>query len=88
MARPLDEPALKTPPGVISRFPTTHSDEQAWFYVSATLSVVVPGILLLLRLYTKLRIVRKADMTDCSIPPSRFVALVLTEMQISLPWLS
>lgn len=66
MANPLQEPALETPPGVISQFPTTHSDEQAWFYVCATLSTVVPGILLLLRLYTKLRVVRKVDLTDCS----------------------
>lgn len=66
MANPLQEPALETPPGVISQFPTTHSDEQAWFYVCATLSTVFPGILLLLRLYTKLRVVRKVDLTDCS----------------------
>lgn len=80
MADPLQQPALETPPGVISLFPTTHSDEQAWFYVAATLSAVVPGTLLLLRLYTKLRIVRRMDWTDCSMSPSRFVALVLMKV--------
>lgn len=80
MADPLHEPALETPPGVISQFPTTHSDEQAWYYVCAVLSTVVPGTLLLLRLYTKLRILRKMDVTDCSIPLSRFVAPILTKI--------
>ncbi len=66
MADPLHGPALEPPSGVISQFPTVHSDEQAWFYAAATLSAVVPGTLLFLRLYTKLRVVRKVDLTDCS----------------------
>lgn len=61
----LHEPALKAPPGVISQFPTTSSDEQSWWYVGVTISMIVPGILLLLRLYTKLYVVRKVDLTDC-----------------------
>ena len=80
MVDPLYEPALETPSGVISQFPTTHSDEKAWFYVFATLSAVVPGILLLLRLYTKLRVVRKVDVTDCSRFPSIFEASILTKI--------
>ena len=79
MADPLQKAALGTPPGVISLFPTTHSGAQKWFYVAVTLSVVVPGILLLLRLYTKLRVVRKLDWTDCSTQPSRFARHMLTE---------
>ena len=59
------EPALGTPPGVVSHFPTTRSSIQAWFYVTGTLSAVVPGSLLLLRFYTKWRIVRKLDLIDC-----------------------
>ena len=80
MADPLQEPALETPPGVISRFPTTHSDEQAWFYVAVTLSAIVPGTLLLLRLYTKLRVVRQLDWTDCSTSSSSFVAPMLIKL--------
>ena len=68
MADRLLEPAMKIPSGVISQFPTTHSSEQAWFYVAATLAAIVPGTLLLLRLYTKWCIVRKMDLTDCSTP--------------------
>ncbi|KAM0794380.1 hypothetical protein BDR22DRAFT_875971 [Usnea florida] len=64
MVEPLQEPALRTPPGVVSQFPTTHSDEQAWYYVAATLSAVVPGTLVLLRLYTKSCIVRHVDLVD------------------------
>lgn len=80
MAEALQQPALETPSGVISQFPTTHSDEQAWYYVCVTLSTVVPGTLLLLRLYTKLSIVRRVDLTDCSIPPSRFIPPMLTKI--------
>lgn len=71
MADPLQEPALQPPPGVISQFPTLHSDQQAWFYVVATLCAVVPGTLLFLRLYTKFNIIRKRDATDCSTYPFR-----------------
>ena len=64
------KPALGTPDGVISHFPTTHSSEQAWFYIAGTLSAVVPGTLLLLRLYTKWRVVRQVDLIDCLTPSS------------------
>ena len=80
MPDPLQLPALGTPPGVVSLFPTTHSDDQAWYYLCATLCTVVPGSLVLLRLYTKLRIVRKVDVTDGSISPSMLVALFLTSI--------
>ena len=80
MADPLQLPALQTPSGVISQFPTTYSSEQVWFYVAATLSAVVPGTLLLLRLYTKIRIVRHVDLIDCSTPPLR----ILTEREYPL----
>ena len=39
--------------------------------VSATLSTVLPGTLLLLRLYTKLRVIRKVDLTGCSLSTSQ-----------------
>lgn len=65
MADVLLEPALSRPSGVISHFPTTNSSEQAWFYVTGTLSAVIPGILLLLRLYTKWRVVHMLDLIDC-----------------------
>ena len=86
MADPYKEPALKTPPGVTSRFPITHSDAaRVWFDVCATLSTVVAGTLLLLRIYTRLRILRKVDMTDCLILVSLFesVTRTLTIAEIS-----
>ena len=75
MADPLQAPALQAPSGVISQFPTTYSSEQVWFYVASTLSGVVPGALLLLRLYTKVRIVRNVDLIDCA----TFPFLILTK---------
>lgn len=67
MADPLQQPALAMPPGVISEFPTRRSSDQAWYHVFVVLATVIPGTLLLIRLYTKLRIVRKVDVTDCEI---------------------
>ena len=80
MPDPLQLPALGTPPGVVSLFPTTRSDEQAWYYVCVTLCTVVPGSLVLLRLYTKVRIVRKVDVIDGPMSPSMLVALFLTSI--------
>lgn len=66
----LEGPALTPPNGVIPSV-TNRSDEQHWYYVCVSFCTVVPGVLLLLRLYTKLRIVRKVDLTDCPIQPSK-----------------
>lgn len=63
--RLLQAPALATPPGV-ERHMSTHSPEQAGVYVCDVLCAVVPGTLLALRLYTKIVILRRTDLTDCS----------------------
>lgn len=81
MADPLQEPALATPPGVVSQFPTTHSNDQAWYYVGVVLAAFVPGCLLVLRLYTKVYVIRKVDVTDCMTPASIYiVAPILTSL--------
>ncbi|KAL8858966.1 MAG: hypothetical protein Q9178_004447 [Gyalolechia marmorata] len=59
----LDGPALQPPPGVAANV-TNRSDELFWYYVCVPVCTVIPGILLCLRLYTKLRIIRKVDLTD------------------------
>lgn len=86
MADPLNQPALSTPPGTVSHFPTTHSREQAWYYVCATLCAVITGTFLLLRLYTKVRIVSKVDVTDCLLSPMGYHStLTLTQTLLSHP---
>jgi hypothetical protein len=64
MAQKLDEPALDPPPGVVPHF-STSSYDQRWFYVAAAFCTVVPGVLFAMRLYTRIRIIRKMDVTDC-----------------------
>ena len=61
----LDGPALQPPPGVVANV-TNRSDEQFWYYVCISVCTVIPGNLLCLRFYTKLRIIRKVDLTDCA----------------------
>jgi len=59
----LAEPALDTPPGV-QRHMSTNSSEQKWFILGAVLCIVVPGFVLLLRIYTKIFIMRKSEIAD------------------------
>ncbi|KAF2832848.1 hypothetical protein CC86DRAFT_399514 [Ophiobolus disseminans] len=63
LAAELNRPALLPPPNTESHL-TTHSPEQKWYYVCAVLYTVIPGLFISLRIYTKIRIVRKMDVTD------------------------
>lgn len=74
----LDGPALTPPNGVIPNV-TNQSEEQRWYYVAASFCTVFPGALLLLRLYTKLHIMRKVDLTDCSLLYSKLIVLISDE---------
>ena len=69
----LDGPALLPPAGATSDL-TNKSSQQNWYYFFISLCTIIPGVLLLLRLYTKINIVRKLDLTDCLTPPPFFHA--------------
>lgn len=60
----LDGPALSPPPGVEANF-STESHVEKWYYLCAVLCTVSPGSFIILRMYTKISIVRKVDLTDC-----------------------
>jgi hypothetical protein len=60
----LDGPALSPPPSVEANF-STKSHAETWYYVCAVLCTVIPGSFIVLRMYTKVSIVRKVDLTDC-----------------------
>ncbi|KAF1950141.1 hypothetical protein CC80DRAFT_554601 [Byssothecium circinans] len=79
MAEKLELPAMDPPPGVESHFVTSNPDAMRWYWLAAVMCIVVPGLLLLLRLYTRLRIIRKTDLTDyaSSIAFFLFLALVV-----------
>lgn len=63
----LDGPALPPAEGVTPQL-NNHSGEQVLYFVVASLCTIIPGALLLLRLYTRLRVFRKVDLTDCKQP--------------------
>lgn len=44
---------------------TTHGPDQKWFLVVAITCIVVPAIFLMLRVYTRLAIVRSLEIADC-----------------------
>jgi hypothetical protein len=60
----LDSPALSAPPGVTPVLSRT-SPEQIWFFICVPLFTIVPGIFMILRFYTKAKIIRKIDWVDC-----------------------
>lgn len=57
-------PALQAPPGADTYF-TLHSSVQVYDRVTIALCIALPGILILLRAYTKLVVVKKVDIADC-----------------------
>ncbi|KAL8629554.1 hypothetical protein Q9189_004735 [Teloschistes chrysophthalmus] len=65
----LEGPASQPPEGVTSSL-TNRSDAQSWYYVSVVLCTVIPGVFLLLLLYTRCFIVRRMDITDGAVVTS------------------
>ncbi|KAI4122827.1 MAG: hypothetical protein LQ341_007264 [Variospora aurantia] len=62
-ANPREEPAMQPPPGEEAHV-TNRSDEQRFFYLCITVATVVPGVLLLIRLYTKAKLMKKVELSD------------------------
>jgi hypothetical protein len=79
-----EQPALPWPGGPNPTWePKLHSPEQAWYYVCVTLCAVVSGVFIMLRLYTKLRIVRALDLSDCLFPPLTCLTFTLSNIKNS-----
>ena len=57
-------PAMQAPPGVKPHLTTT-SPDQKWYFICVPLFSIIPGMFIILRLYTKLKIVKKLDCADC-----------------------
>jgi hypothetical protein len=57
-------PALAAPPGADTTM-TMSGPDQIWFLVVAITCIAIPGIFLILRIYTKLSIVRSFEPADC-----------------------
>jgi bacteriorhodopsin len=71
----LDGPALKAPPGVTVQLSRT-SREQKWYFICVPLFTLIPGIFVLLRLYTKIKNVRIDLMHRIDFVVSAFVRLM------------
>jgi hypothetical protein len=76
----LNGPAYPWPGGsTVSWKPDVHSPLQAKaFYTCVSLCAGISGALVILRMYTKIRIVRKLDLSDCEIHLQAFSTLNLT----------
>lgn len=79
----LDTPALQAPPGADTTM-TTDGPDQVWYLVVAITCVAIPGLFLMVRVYTKLAIVRSLEIADCkSTSPFMLAQSVYTKMQTS-----
>jgi hypothetical protein len=45
---------------------TTDGPDQVWFLVVAILAIAIPGLCLILRVYTRLAIMRSLEPADCT----------------------
>ena len=65
IAELLNGPAATTPEGGVILQPTNRSESQRWYYVCVVPSLVISGSFVALRMYTKIRIIRKTNISDC-----------------------
>ena len=77
----LEGPAGRTPPGVVPHL-TNSSEDQKWYYVGVVTCLVIAGIFVVLRFYTKLRIIRRTDLSDCKL--ARIISSVVKHGSNSL----
>ena len=71
LGMPIDErtfalslPAMIAPPGA-DRTMTLDGPDQVWFLVVGILCIAIPGLFLMLRVYTKMAVVRSLEIADC-----------------------
>lgn len=64
----LERPALPPPKGVNVTTVTNRSSEQDAIVIYGACALGITGVFMLVRLYTKIRIVRKVDLSDCRYP--------------------
>lgn len=57
--------AFGEPPPGADRTMTTRSPEQRWFTVMSVTTLVIPGLFLAARIYTKVVLVRSLEPADC-----------------------
>ena len=60
----LNAPALAPPLGVTPVM-STYGPDQSGYYAFSVLAGLLPGALLAIRMYTKIRIIKRVDVTDC-----------------------
>ena len=66
LAHMLASRALPPPKGADTTM-TLDSSEQVWFLVVAITCIAIPGLFLLVRVYTKLAVVRMFEIADCTL---------------------
>jgi hypothetical protein len=77
MAQMLAARALKPPPGADTTM-TLDSPEQVWFLIVAITCIAIPGLFLIVRIYTKLAVVRRFEIADCMLHNHSAMRYLLT----------
>jgi hypothetical protein len=84
----LNSRAMALPDGADPTF-TLDGPDQIWYLIVAITSIAIPGIFLMVRIYTKLSVVRRFELADCEkllFPLSK--SQIADARQISSFWLS
>jgi hypothetical protein len=68
-------PALTPPMGAKSDF-SGHSEGEMYYYILLPLFTILSGILLILRIYTKLTVVRKFNVADCEFGRTQIYGMI------------
>lgn len=82
----MNGPAMAPPLGQTFISPTNRSEEQKWYYVSASLTISIAGLFIAVRMYTRVQIVRKKDLSDGRLLDPYYAPL-LTLYQAPQSWL-
>jgi hypothetical protein len=64
LEKALNGPALPPPKGIIPHL-VNHSEKENLLYIVGSLCMGIMGILITVRIYTKLRVIRKLEAADC-----------------------
>lgn len=61
----LNSPVRDPPPGITQHI-DAHREDEYWYYITNSLCFAIISIMVILRAYTKIKIIRKYEAADCT----------------------
>ena len=76
----LSQPAFPNPPPGADMTQTLDGPDQIWFLVVAITCIAIPGLFLMVRIYTKFFVVRMLEVADCKFPGRKITVLNIADL--------